>query len=138
LTTGVFMPAVLAFVILLLAAACAATSTDEGFDLRLREMAGHSERDLLSSMGRIPDNSYQLDDQTKVLQWRWDTSYISPGSAPMYRRVGGMWMPLGGFPPTLVREGCIVEWTVAQGTSQTYRWQGNGCRLTTLASVPTR
>ncbi len=133
------MRAVLAFLVLLLAAACASSSADEGFDLRLRGMAGSSERQLLAGMGRIPDNSYQLDDQTKVLQWRWDTSYISPGSAPMYQRIGGgLWVPFGGFPPSLVRQGCIVEWTVANGTSQTYRWQGDGCRLSTLASVPTR
>lgn len=132
------MPAVLAILILLLASACATgpTATDD-FDLRLREMAGTSERDLLGGMGRIPDNSYQIDSETKVLQWRWDTSYVSPGMPPMYQRFGRMWMPIGGFPPTIVREGCIVEWTVAKGSTQTYRWQGNGCRSVTLAGVPT-
>ena len=39
-------------------------------------MAGSNERGLLGGMGRIPDNSYQLDEDTKILQWRWDTSYI--------------------------------------------------------------
>ena len=99
-------------------------------------MAGANERGLLGSMGRIPDSSYQLDEQTKVLQWRWDTSYISPGVAPMYQRVGAIWMPIGGFGPTLVREGCIVEWTVNRGTTQSYRWQGSGCRSVTLISSP--
>jgi hypothetical protein len=130
------MPAVLAILILLLATACATGPTTAEFDMRLREMAGSSERDLLGSMGRIPDNSYQLDDETKVLQWRWDTSYISPGMPPMYHRFGRMWMPMGGFPPTLVREGCIVEWTVAKGATQNYRWQGNGCRSAILAGSP--
>ena len=118
----------------LLLAACGQTS--EQFDLRLREMAGTNERDLLGSMGRIPDNSYQLDGETKVLQWRWDTSYLSPGTPPIYQRAGGIWMPIGGFPPTLVREGCIVEWTVSHGTTQSYRWQGSGCRSVTLISTP--
>ncbi len=74
-------------------------------------------------MGRIPDNTYQLEDGTKILQWRWDTSYIDPGMPPMYKRFGGwgwgwgggMWVPMGGFPPTLVRQSCIVEWTLVVG-----------------------
>src|SRR5262249_1336600 len=45
-----------------LAAVTACGQTNEQFDLRLREMAGTDERGLLGSMGRIPDNSYQLDD----------------------------------------------------------------------------
>jgi hypothetical protein len=111
--------------------------TNQQFDMRLREMAGSDERALLGSMGRIPDNAYQLDGDTKVLQWRWDTSYIDPGMAPIYTRAGrGIWMPTGGFPPTLVREGCIVEWVVNRGTSQSYRWQGNGCHSVTLISTP--
>ena len=76
------LPAALACV--LLVAACG--QTNEQFDMRLREMAGIDERGLLGSMGRIPDNSYQLDDDTKVLQWRWDTSYISPGMPPSSAR----------------------------------------------------
>jgi len=119
---------------LLLFAACG--QTNEQFDMRLRDMARTDERGLLGSMGRIPDNSYQLDDSTKVLQWRWDTSYISPGMPPMYRRIGGFWMPMGGIGPTLVREGCIVEWTLSGGLAQSYRWQGNGCRSVTLMSTP--
>jgi hypothetical protein len=125
----------LASLILLPLAACGPTNAE--FDLRLREMAGSNERNLLGSMGRIPDNTYQLDGETKVLQWRWDTSYISPGMEPMYTRVGrGIWVPMGGFPPILVREGCIVEWTVTNGATQNYRWQGNGCRTVTLVSTP--
>jgi len=119
---------------LLLFAACG--QTNEQFDMRLRDMARTDERGLLGSMGRIPDNSYQLDDSTKVLQWRWDTSYISPGMPPMYRRIGGFWMPMGGIGPTLVREGCIVEWTLSGGLAQSYRWQGKGCRSITLMSTP--
>jgi hypothetical protein len=121
--------------LVLLLAACGQTS--EQFDMKLREMAGANERELLGSMGRIPDNTYQLDDETKVLQWRWDTSFISPGAPPMYQRVGrrgGIFV--GGVPPTLVREDCIVEWTVAKGATQRYRWQGNGCRSVTLVSAP--
>ena len=129
------MRRVLASLILVPLAACGPTNAD--FDLRLREMSGTNERGLLGGMGRIPDNTYQLDEETKVLQWRWDTSYISPGIEPMYTRVGrGMWMPMGGFPPTLVREGCIVEWTVTKGATQNYRWQGNGCRTVALVSTP--
>lgn len=119
-------------VLLFLVAACGGGPSTEDFDLRLREMAGSSECDLVGNMGRIPDNTYQLDAETRILQWRWDTSYISPGMAPMYQRFGGLLMPIGGFPPTPVRQGCIVEWTVASGATQAYRWQGNGCRLVNL------
>jgi hypothetical protein len=126
----------LAGVILLSLAACA-TQTNQEFDMRLREMAGSDERGLLGAMGRIPDNSYQLDEETRILQWRWDTSYVSGGWAPMYRRVGWrVWMPMGGFPPTLVRQGCIVEWTVTRGNTQSYRWQGNGCSAVNIHASP--
>jgi hypothetical protein len=128
--------AVVAFLLLGLAAACAG-QTNQEFDMRLREMAGNNERALLGGMGRIPDNSYQLDEDTKILQWRWDTSYIAGGWAPTYQRVGwGMWMPIGGFPPTLVRQGCIVEWTVTKGNTQSYRWQGSGCNTVTIHATP--
>jgi hypothetical protein len=80
----------------LLLAGCGQTNAE--FDMRLREMAGTNERDLLGVMGRIPDNSYQLDEETKILQWRWDTSYMSPGMPPMYRGRPS-WMPMGGFRP---------------------------------------
>ena len=122
-------------VLLPLLAGCG--QTNQEFDLRLREMTGTDERGLLGSMGRIPDGTYQLDEDTKILQWRWDTSYISPGFAPIYQRVGrGMWVPFGGFPPSLVREGCIVEWTVSKGATQAYRWQGSGCRQVNIVSSP--
>jgi hypothetical protein len=122
--------------VVVLAAVTACGQTNEQFDLRLREMAGSDERGLLGGMGRIPDNSYQLDDSTKILQWRWDTSYVSPGMPAMYQRIGRIWMPMGGFPPTLVRESCLVEWTVNRGLTQSYRWQGSGCRSVTLISTP--
>lgn len=119
----------------LLVAGCG--QTNEQFDMKLRGMAGSNERELLGSMGRIPDSTYQLDEDTKVLQWRWDTSYVSPGMPPTYQRIGkGFWMPVGGFPPTFVRQGCIVEWTVNGGASQSYRWQGNGCRSVTFIPTP--
>ena len=128
--------AVVAFLLLGLAGACAG-QTNQEFDMRLREMAGSNERALLGGMGRIPDNTYQLDEDTKILQWRWDTSYIVGGWAPTYQRVGwGMWMPIGGFPPTLVRQGCIVEWTVTKGNTQSYRWQGSGCNTVTIHATP--
>jgi hypothetical protein len=44
---------------------------------------------------------------------------------------GGLWMPMGGFPPTLVRQSCIVEWTMVSGSAQGYRWQGAGCQNVT-------
>jgi hypothetical protein len=107
--------------------------TDAQFDARLSEMAGANERQLLGAMGRIPDNSYRLDDQTKVLQWVWDTSYISPSyiSPSCSPRRG-----FGGYSPRLVRESCLVEWTVTKGTSQRYHWVGYGCRSVTLMSSP--
>lgn len=125
--------------LLLSVAACGPTrqEREQVFDTKLREMANASEAGLIGSMGRIPDNSYQLEDGAKILQWRWDTSYIDPGSPPIYWGApyggwgwgwrGGTWMPMGGFPPTLVRQGCIVEWTMMSGAAQGYRWTGAGC-----------
>jgi len=96
------------------------------FDARLRGMAGANERQLLSAMGRIPDTSYQVGDQTNILQWWWDAP--SPSCSP--RR------EIGGYSSGPVRESfCAVEWTVSKGTSQTYHWQGNGCRSVTLEYV---
>ena len=95
-------------------------------------MTGASEAALLKGMGRIPDNTYQLEDGTRILQWRWDTSYIDPGMPPMYSRGWGRgWgsgFPIGGIPPRLVRQNCIVEWTLVGSSAQGYRWQGAGCQ----------
>jgi hypothetical protein len=139
------MRVIVVLMVSLLAGACAGQTTEE-FDMRLREMSGSDERNLLGSMGRIPDNTYQLNEDTKILQWRWDTSYISPGVAPAYIGGGwgwgyrgfgwgGPWIPMGGIPPTLVRQGCIVEWTVTKGATQSYRWQGSGCSTVTIHST---
>lgn len=126
---------------LLVAAGCQTRAEREAiFDNQLREMSGSPEAALLKSMGRIPDNTYQLEDGAKILQWRWDTSYIDPGIPPMYPGRwggwgwgwgGGPWVPMGGFPPTLVRQGCIVEWTMVKSLAQGYRWQGAGCQKVT-------
>ena len=100
------------------------------FDARLTEMAGANEGQLLGAMGRTPDSSYQLDSQTKVMQWYWDSPSCSPGErhwAP--RQI--VWT--NGNSPSPERESCLVQWTVWKGTSQWYRWQGYGCRSVTLA-----
>src|ERR1700730_11727885 len=71
------------------------------FDTRLRGMAGANERQLLGAMGRIPDTSYQVGDQTKVLQWWWDTSYTSPSwTSPSCSPRRG----ISGYSPSPVRE----------------------------------
>jgi hypothetical protein len=94
-------------------------------DARLRAMAGTNERQLLGAMGRMPDTSFfQVgDDRTRILQWWWDTP-----SCSTKRRIDG-------YSSSPVRESfCIVEWSVSQGTSQTYHWEGHGCRSITLAN----
>jgi hypothetical protein len=109
--------------------ACDHTTDDVSYaqlDARLRGMSGASERQLLGAMGRIPDSSYRLGDQLKVLQWKWDTAYSSP-SCTTGRGTRGS-------PQTWVHETCTVEWTVANGASQTYRWQGHGCKSVELVS----
>ena len=101
---------VLVCVMVLSITACADQTPE--FDARLRGMAGSDERQLLGSMGRIPDNTFQLDADTRILQWLWDNSYISPGVAPAYigggwgypypgYGWGGPWMPIGGVPPDI-------------------------------------
>ena len=87
-------------------------------------MTGVDERQLLGAMGRIPDNSYRIGDQTKVLQWWWwDTSHGSPSCSP--RRGNSRYS-------YTLRDGCRVEWTVSKGTSQRYHWEGYGCRSDTV------
>jgi hypothetical protein len=97
-------------------------------DARLSAMAGINERQLFGAMGRMPDTSFHQvgDDQTRILQWWWDTP-----SCSSKRRTDG-------YSPSPVRESfCIVEWTVSEGTSQTFHWQGYGCRSITLANTTT-
>jgi hypothetical protein len=99
-------------------------------DAKLTGMAGASERQLVGAMGRTPDSTYRLDDQTKVMQWYWDSPSCSPGArhwAP--RQI--VWV--NGNSPSPERDTCLVQWTVWQGISQWYRWQGYGCGSLTLA-----
>ena len=94
-------------------------------DARLRGMAGVKERQLLGAMGRMPDTSFfqVADEQTRILQWWWDTPTCSSKRRDET------------YSPSPVRESfCIVEWTVSQGTSQTFHWQGHGCGSIALAS----
>ena len=103
-------------------------------DTSLRRMAGANEKQLLSAMGRTPDTTFPAgDDRTRVLQWWWDTSYAGPACTPaLYQsRSIGIYAP-----QRTVRQDCIVQWTVAKGTSETYRWQGYGCRSVNLVSMP--
>ena len=105
--------------------------------MRLREMAGSNERALLGGMGRIPDNSYQLDEDTKILQWCWDTSYIVGGWAPTYQRVGwGMWMPIGGFPPTLVRRAASSNGRSPRATPSPIAGRAAVCNTVTIHATP--
>jgi hypothetical protein len=123
----------LASLLLLLPLLSCAETDDRTYaqlDTRLRGMAGGSERQLLAAMGRIPDRSYTTADQVKVLQWRWDAAYDSPACTP--RRA----MMRGGYGPDVAHEDCVVEWTVSQGTSQRYTWQGRGCASATIVSFP--
>jgi len=66
---GVSMPRrFLALFALLAAVGCSTRAEREAvFDNQLREMAGAPEAGLLKSMGRIPDNTYRLEDGTRIL-----------------------------------------------------------------------
>ncbi|HYX01464.1 MAG TPA: hypothetical protein VE963_05215 [Reyranella sp.] len=127
LVPGCLMCRVLVSLLLFALVACSIATDDQTddltfaqFDARLRAMTGASERQLLGAMGRIPDNSYQIGDGTKVLQWYWwDTSYDSPRCAPRKYT-------------TTLQDGCRVEWTVSKNTSQWYHWEGHGCRSDTV------
>src|SRR5215813_11186051 len=78
-------------------------------DARLRGMAGANERQLFNAMGRMPDTTFSQvgDEQTKVLQWWWDTPSCSRTKV------------IDAYSLRPVRESfCIVEWTVSKDTSQ--------------------
>jgi hypothetical protein len=94
-------------------------------DARLHGMTGVNERQLLGAMGRMPDTSYPgANEETRVLQWWWDTPSCSP------KRV------IDAYSLRPVRESfCTVEWTMSQGVSQTYHWEGFGCRSIPLANT---
>lgn len=121
---------VIVFALLLLAAACAEPRPDthDNFDAWQKSLKGVPERTLIIAMGKIPDGSFQLDQRTRILQWRWDTSYITKGVPPDYRLVNGVWVAQGGVAPQLVKEGCIAEWFVEDGRAARYRWEGWACR----------
>lgn len=126
--------------ILALLAGCAQPRPDthDNFDAWQRSLKNVPEPALIAAMGRIPEASYQLDERTKILQWRWNTAYLNPGIPPDYKLLNGVWTPSGGVAPSLVTEGCIAEWYVQDRRAIRYRWEGWACRAMPPAAAQIR
>jgi hypothetical protein len=111
----------------LLAGACA--SAADALDYRMKPLVGANEPALLAAMGRPPDASAQPAPGVKVLQWRWQRSYAVPDRMLGYTYASGTVQPIPHTSEGMVREACLVEWTVEQGIATHYRWQGNDCSI---------
>lgn len=108
----------------LLVGAC--TGTD-ALDARMKPMVGASESSLVAAMGRAPDSSSEATQGTKVLQWRWQKAYAIPDRMLFYTYAGGMIRPIPHTAEGIVRDQCMAEWTVENGTATRYSRTGNDC-----------
>jgi hypothetical protein len=108
----------------LLAGACAGP---DALDAKMKPLVGESEPALVAFMGRMPDASTDSAPGVKLLQWRWQKSYAIPDRMLGYSYAGGAIKPIPHTPEGMVRDECVAEWTVEQGTATHYRWQGNAC-----------
>jgi hypothetical protein len=107
-----------------LAGAC---TSAEALDARMKPMVGANEPALLLAMGRTPDASSEPTPGVKLLQWRWQSAYAIPDRMLGYSYAGGSIKPIPHTAEGMVRDECLAEWIVEQGTATRYRFQGNDC-----------
>jgi hypothetical protein len=106
-------------------AACSDPRQEFIRELSLR--TGLPEEALIAQMGRAPDSSSQVNTNTRILTWRWNSSYLSPGKAPTWVDVRGEQRPVGSTPPRRIVRNCVVEWRVVDGVASTFTTHGDGC-----------
>lgn len=112
-----------ALVCLLLAGACA----DARLDRTLKALEGATEAQLVTGMGRPPDNVLTMQSGDKVLQWRRSENVYSSGTPGQFMVVSGVSYYLPGVPPSVDHEFCLINWTVTNGIATQYHRQGE-CR----------
>lgn len=110
-------------VCLLLAGAC----SDQRLDRTFKALEGASEAQLITGMGRPPDNVVPLQSGAKILQWRRSENVEKSGTAGQVMAVGGTSYYLPGARPSVDHEFCLINWTVTNGIATQYHWQGE-CR----------
>ena len=114
------MRSVTALVCLMVAAACA----DARLDRTFKALEGASEAQLITGMGRPPDNVVPLQSGAKILQWRRSENVYSPGTPGQIMVSGGVSYYLPGARPSVDHEFCLINWTVTNGIATQYHWQG--------------
>jgi len=116
---------VAAFALFVALAACAGPSRTS--DDRMTPLVGGGEASLIAGMGRPPDaGELRTDDGARLLRWRRDMNYAVPNALLPYQYAGGTTRPIADSPFGIVG-GCVVEWTVRDGTATGYRWTGFDC-----------
>ena len=113
----------IALVCLLAVGAC----SDQRFDRTLKALEGASEAQLITGMGRPPDNVVPLQSGAKILQWRRLENVYTSGTPGQIMVVGNTSYYLPGARPSVDHEFCLINWTVTNGIATQYHWQGD-CR----------
>lgn len=124
------MRAIILLLLLAFVAGCAGPDTEETrmkFVRTLNARLNMPEETLVRSMGRGPDSNYQLNPTTRLLQWKTQMLYTTPGSSPDYIAVGTTIVPVGGRPPQQYVAYCTIEWTVIDGVAHGFKYFGDGC-----------
>lgn len=118
-------------VLTLIILACAGCATTANYERVLDTWLGGSERDLVASWG-IPDGSYQIDANQKIISYTNSRSAYLPGTAPTYRStlIGNTvyTTPTGGTAGQVLQFSCKTDFTIENGQIVRWRYQGNSCR----------
>ena len=110
-----------AVVCLLLAGACSGQRLDRTF----KALEGASEAQLITGMGRPPDNVVPLLSGAKILQWRRSEDVEKSGTPGQVMVVGNTAYYLPGATPRVEHEFCLINWTITNGIAAQYHWQGD-------------
>ena len=105
-------------------------ATEEKYHAVLNGWVGTSERNLITEWG-VPDGSYELSENEKLVVYKKSSLYVTSGSPP--GRFGSSGddaddgFSIGGIPPTIVNEYCATTFTLINGTVTDWKTQGNNC-----------
>lgn len=102
--------------------------TAQRFSAFLNRQIGKPEADLVRAFRRMPDANYQQDPRTRMLMWRMEATFTTPGTSPDYVAIPGAGIvPVGGTAPTSRKEYCNVEWHLIDGKASAWNMVGKGC-----------
>lgn len=124
------------FLLALLIAGCAATSTVEAFDQRMAAYVGRSEAELVGGLG-VPNRTYDAPDGRRLLQY----DFVNPAPRPaVVPSVGlgfggfggglgigtGLGLAFGGYGQTAATD-CSAIFDVRAGRVLMFTRRGEGC-----------